>query len=277
MKKYRRILAGFLAMNLTISMASTNMIRVNADEAYQEETYTAEPEQTYAEEDQGEVVEGNDSSQALSGGEDASGWITEGEETIQETDAPTAEPETSGDDIQEEPTSEADYGDEVSILNIEEMEPDESAVQAATQTAGTLSIKQFNTYKDDGNGKKSVVVKNGTELILLSNCKPEELQDVTINLNITSCVRCDIRSSGYADRRSGGSRCGYGGRCRSTGYRGDHRRGIRGGSTGTEHRQRCSYRHSGRCSAGLHLSEPWNGSIPISGWNHWTDSDDQIG
>ena len=193
MKKYRRILAGFLAMNLTISMASTNMIRVNADEAYQEETYTAEPEQTYAEEDQGEVVEGNDSSQAPSGGEDASGWITEGEETIQETDASMAEPETNGDDIQEEPTSESDYGDEVSILNIEEMEPDESAVQTDTQTDGTLSIKQFNTYGDDGNGKKSVEVKNGTELILLSNCKPEELQDVTINLNITG--NCDLSAT----------------------------------------------------------------------------------
>lgn len=193
MKKYRRILAGFLAMNLTISMASTNMIRVNADEAYQEETYTAEPEQTYAEEGQGEVVEGNDSSQAPSGGEDASGWITEGEETIQETDASMAEPETNGDDIQEEPTSESDYGDEVSILNIEEVEPDESAVQVATQTDGTLSIKQFNTYKDDGNGNKSVEVKNGTELILLSNCKPDELQDVTINLNITG--NCDLSAT----------------------------------------------------------------------------------
>ena len=44
------------------------------------------------------------------------------------------------------------------------MEPDESAVQTDTQTDGTLSIKQFNTYEDDGNGKKSVEVKNGTEL-----------------------------------------------------------------------------------------------------------------
>ena len=104
-----------------------------------------------------------------------------------------AEPETNGDDIQEEPTSESDYGDEVSILNIEEMEPDESAVQTDTQTDGTLSIKQFNTYGDDGNGKKSVEVKNGTELILLSNCKPEELQDVTINLNITG--NCDLSAT----------------------------------------------------------------------------------
>ena len=64
-------------------------------------------------------------------------------------------------------------------------EENEIALQAEEQVVtDNLSIKWFNGYKESGD-QKTIEINSEKELILLSHCKPEELQDVTIKFKIT--------------------------------------------------------------------------------------------
>ena len=250
MRKLKQILAGFLAMNLTISAASTSMINVSASEEYSgegvyDEMYAEEGVQTYAEEAAApeEVVSETEAAYYSSSSDIAieaevpeAPLETENSTPVPETPATTASVETPEStpvtetsvetpesttiaQVPQESTSESVSNPvpEESVMsssenpesssaeqstedNFEEEEAsseeasseeesteEEMAVFTARSTVSELHVSQFKNYKEE-NGVKTVTINSVEELILLSNCDPQELQDITIILNMTGNI-----------------------------------------------------------------------------------------
>ena len=80
---------------------------------------------------------------------------------------------------EEESSSEEDQTQE-----IETGEENKAAVEVAEYTVtGTLHLNQFLHYEEDQNGVKKITIQSDKELILLSNCDQQELQNVEIYFN----------------------------------------------------------------------------------------------
>ena len=257
MRKLKQILAGFLAMNLTISVTSTGMINVRASEEYSsegvyEDLYTEESVQTYAEETAGseQIVSETDavySSSNISVEEEVSENSTPIAENTTVTENTTAIESTapvesttavvtseevnqtenqatieSSIETSSETTSESLSDSDQSIENTSNMETTENVTEDASEeessseeeqtqeeessqedqsarvveyiTPEKLVPSQFKNYTDT-DGVKTVTVKTVKELILLSNCDPKELQDITIYISITGQANLTEKSA----------------------------------------------------------------------------------
>lgn len=262
MKKYRQILAGFLAMNLAISgtPASAWTAKASSETISSETTDSTEIIQTTDEsadsinlESAGEIndielvsdnqsagdtteeITASDSSENTAESTDdvvvpadpvetepvviptepetsaASGDASEPEtpDTSAQTEAPT-EPSTSETPAEteepvtpvdpeepstdepvvpidpsetEEPSSSDETEEETTEAESETETENPIATQAAEQTVtGKLKLKQFRHYNEK---TKTIDIQSNEELILLSNCEPDELKNVTINLSVT--------------------------------------------------------------------------------------------
>lgn len=83
----------------------------------------------------------------------------------------------------EEPSSSDETEEETTEAESETETENPIATQAAEQTVtGKLKLKQFRHYNEK---TKTIDIQSNEELILLSNCEPDELKNVTINLSVT--------------------------------------------------------------------------------------------
>ena len=213
MKKQKRILTAILAVTLITQGMPVGIIETNASEAEQnieaeEEIYPEEttdiiedsaeaetgsaelselseeaPEEDSASvdadsTDSGEIdsADGFVSGDSLDNSSSADDISDINDQDVRDSAFSSGTSDTSDENSNEE--SEQFVGDfESETLNMEQ-EENEITVQ---DTAGdTLSIKRFRNYKEN-----VITVKNAKELILLSNCAPEDLRDLHIILNIT--------------------------------------------------------------------------------------------
>lgn len=213
MKKQKRILTAILAVTLITQGMPVGIIETNASEAEQnieaeEEIYPEEttdiiedsaeaetgsaelselseeaPEEDSASvdadsTDSGEIdsTDGFVSGDSLDNSSSADDISDINDQDVRDSAFSSGTSDTSDENSNEE--SEQFVGDfESETLNMEQ-EENEITVQ---DTAGdTLSIKRFRNYKEN-----VITVKNAKELILLSNCAPEDLRDLHIILNIT--------------------------------------------------------------------------------------------
>ena len=175
MKKYRRILAGFLAMNLTVSVIPTSSMVVNAGESYEETDEATEANiQTYSEELASETaIDNQESVEESSGVVPDSALIEEESSNIEESQT-----ESVGAEV---------FGDELSIIDVEEVTEAETeevtnVINTYAAAAGTLKLDQFAGYNSaDG----TMTVTSAEQMVLLSYCDPKELQNLNIQFSVS--------------------------------------------------------------------------------------------
>ena len=165
-------------MNLTISVVPAGSIMVSAGEGYSEDI------QAYS-----EALYSSDVTAELSDSDSGSEDTLSGEDVTQDSDSFLIEEESANAETDQDETENAEnFEDEISIIDVEEVleaemeEAEEVTAYASTSVSGKLHLSQFVNYKEE-NGMKSVTVGSAEELILLSNCEPSELQDITIHIN----------------------------------------------------------------------------------------------
>lgn len=169
LKIFKKILAGILAVNLTVGVIPGSALQASAESWSNTVYHTAETELS-------------NSSIGENGTEESTAENTE----QTETDATSASTET--DQSQEEPTGEAqdqpETSEDSSVSPETETEPENDI---SVQAAGTLDVTQFAHYTDTS-GAKSIEIQSAEELILLSNCKAADLQNITIKINMTGGI-----------------------------------------------------------------------------------------
>lgn len=203
MKKYKQVLAALLAMNLTVYVTPTGAVTISASVENQsnENTALGEPE-TYSEENNLEI-----SSDLVTETSEAGADETVEAENVaddgffgDETDStPDSEPADSGsggffgDEVVDEPTEDAntviseETEKDASTFDDGQQDTAETSEEEAEVSAQTgeikiqpsdLTLKRFKHYKDG-----TMTIEDQVELILLSYCDPNELQDITIHFN----------------------------------------------------------------------------------------------
>lgn len=196
-KKYRRILAGLLAVNMTVSGLLADVVSVSANEnTYNDENNVSiEETQEYS----AEVESGMDTSvsdDSISIGEDViqSDENTDTDSTEDMTDIveseviqETEDGTNAAEEVQEEEQILGEETEETETESESETETEEVDVQAA-RVAGEFDISLFGEdYDPDTN---TVKIDSPQGLILLSHCKPEQVEKV--NIYIGGSGKCDI-------------------------------------------------------------------------------------
>lgn len=214
-KRYRQILAGFLAASLIVSSMPAN---VQARSAYQEHTYTQTASQVEDQENSeymANAVDDDKGIAALSDTQNSEDYNTEengadiaSTEENSSEDASTEEPSTDISDTEdvsteepatetqdtedastEETTTEAQDG-ENQISDDADSQSDESndAADIAAVQSGTLTLDDLNGNKFIETSRDSITVTSQEAMVLVSNLKPELLDGKNININVTGDV-----------------------------------------------------------------------------------------
>ena len=196
-KRYRQILAGFLAASLIVSSMPAN---VQAKSAYQEHTYTQTASQLENQENSEYTEETTSEVQGTTAPSD-----TEAASTIQ---ADTTESDgNTGDNISEPDTdtssteSNEDVGTEepgTDIVDTEEASADvqdaEAVAEIAAAQSGTLTLDDLTGNNDITVTDSSITAKSEDAMVLVSNLQPEILEnrniviDVSGDVNLTKSV-----------------------------------------------------------------------------------------
>ena len=207
LKRYRQILAGFLAASLIISSMPAN---VQARSAYQEQTYTqiaSQVENQDNSEYSDEVVDTDQGTTAPSDTEDMDNiqdGTTEGDPDIDDTEFSGTEEEPGTDNVSTEENSTEDAGTETPDADPDsedvstesptteeqgaEKVDDQSgeidsgaeiAAQSGTLTLDDLAGNSFIEVTDD-----SITATSQEAMILISNLKPELLAGKNINIKV---------------------------------------------------------------------------------------------
>ena len=188
MKKYKQVLAAFLAMNLSVYVMPTGVVKISASVESQSNEDTTETA------DSSESVKAAEQS-AETGTDDAAGAETGNSDTTEETEPPSSDEEEVDVDITEDVSDSSDTEDSGNADSSEELDETFSdgaeanetaaaggeAVQAAEDEVSKPVLAGFLKVKD-----KTIDITDARQLILLSNCDPNEIKDLTINLQIAN-------------------------------------------------------------------------------------------
>lgn len=209
MKKYKQILAGLLAMNLAVYVMPTGMVQISASAQNHNEKLTDTESAETNPQDAQEAGAGEDTQEEepADSGQESSSDAGKVEDTAADFSADNTDTSENADDTElnvpekntennissdSEETVTAEEGMDDLFSDGSEPEPAKeagnTAVQASgdTSAVGTVHVSQFKDKTTDADGKVTgVTVKNAEELILLSNCDPSELQNITIHVNTT--------------------------------------------------------------------------------------------
>ncbi len=203
MKKYKQVMAALLAMNLTVYVMPTGVVKISASVESQSNEDTTEKTQTESTVEPVGESDVADNANALTADEAGTEADTaSGADDSAETE-PTETPASDSADNTDVEITDEDTEDSEDIPDVEISDEQDSSeifsdgsetdnvasedsvsVQANTVITGELSVKQFKDYKEV-NGQKQVDITSVEALILLSHCKAEELQDVNINFSIS--------------------------------------------------------------------------------------------
>ena len=223
MKKYKQILAGLLAMNLAVYVMPTGMVQISAsvqnqnnentdtekieantaepagttEEGFSESTQPAEADTT--ESAQPDATDTSDDSSSDADSDDSEN--STGDQTSDSISDTTTElpGDTTGDAATATATPTVSPSTEDTFSD--GTQPDASVAAAedntAEQTTGNkLALSNFVHYK---NG--IIDIESVKELILLSNCDPEEIQNLTINLKLSGApaITSDVKIAATED------------------------------------------------------------------------------
>ena len=198
MKKYKQVLAAFVAMNLTVYVMPTGIVKISASVESQEDKNTtetalsAESENAAAGESENTVSVGmTENTEAATASEEGT---SESAETEDDTDFFDTDVEITEDDTDNsEDTSDIDQS-EISVSEEEDMFSD--GTQSGTDSVADVQEKEVPTVQAAVTGKlhlaqlkhydantKTMTLFDATDLILLSNCDQSEVQNITVLFN----------------------------------------------------------------------------------------------
>lgn len=202
MKKYKQVLAALLAMNLTVYVMPTGVVKISAGvESQSNEDTTENTTETEAvgtseepnsidpaagdvstNEDSVSEAEISDETEAETPSSDS----TEAEVTDENIDDTAETPEEVSDETDSAPAGEEElFSDGTQTEAVADGQTGDTAVQA--DNTGTLDLEQLAGYNED---TKTMTVDSNQDLILLSNCNPQQVAGITINF--TSVGEVDV-------------------------------------------------------------------------------------
>lgn len=199
MKRYKRILAGILAINLAVSALPTTTVTAStigksqSEQSVKEEAEDASASDAENAETSADITSSDtESTSKASDNTDTEGTTNVGDNTDTEntinasddTDAREAE-STSEENAQSQDTTD-DITDDTAVADTENEDNKNADVEVNTQEAvqtGSLEVKNIDGWDD---GKKTLTVTSAAQLILLSYCNPEQVKGIIININMST-------------------------------------------------------------------------------------------
>lgn len=192
MKKYRQVLATLLAANLTVSLITLDVSAGTTAVVVHPVSYSAQNAKVQSLTDEKSAAPGEKNAEESTGKEttdkseaDASGKEGESKDTSDKnSEKQDNKKDTSSKDSQkqnkEKETKENTKTKEKSVKNAKKVAENSARIQAGEITLADL-VEKNNDISQNGN---TITVTNQDALVLLSNCKPEELEDKTIKIDI---------------------------------------------------------------------------------------------
>lgn len=180
MLKYRRIIAGILAVNLLAGSILLDYTEVNANNVNTSLNMISA-------ENSDEVSHADTESVSSSEKTDAENKADEKNTTLDanENDENTASSNSDAgltNETQEEETTKQEPSSEIAAEDASQQATETETEAEAQEISDTISLSDLKFYTDS---TKTAIIKSPQQLILLSHCAQNEIQNITININTT--------------------------------------------------------------------------------------------